>query len=79
MYVLSLLELLFEEAADLEWGLTVDNGTPNVIGPLETVRSVLKSVGYSLVEHTNSQGTTTVLVRLFCTHPLTRCPLTAAY
>ena len=41
----------------------VDSGTPNIIGPLESVRSALQSVGYKIVEHTDSHSTTTIFVR----------------
>ncbi|PIL35123.1 hypothetical protein GSI_02912 [Ganoderma sinense ZZ0214-1] len=44
-----------------------DSGTPNVIGPLETVRSALQSVGYALVERTDSQNITTVFGTYDCT------------
>nr|VWO95943.1 LMP1 [Ganoderma boninense] len=43
-----------------------DSGTPNVIGPLDTVRSALQSVGYELLEHTDSQGITTVFGTYDC-------------
>ncbi|TFK91013.1 acid protease [Polyporus arcularius HHB13444] len=47
-----------------------DNGTPNIIGPLDVVRSALLSVGYNLTEQTDSDGISTV----FGTYDCSRSP-----
>ncbi|KAI0642938.1 acid protease [Trametes meyenii] len=44
---------------------TFDNGTPNVIGPLSTVRAVLEAVGYNITEQTND-GVTIALGTYDC-------------
>ncbi|KAI0770651.1 acid protease [Fomes fomentarius] len=49
-----------------------DNGTPNIIGPLDIVRSTLLSVGYNISEHTDSDNITTVLGTYDCARPPAR-------
>ena len=47
----------------------VDNGTPNVIGPVDTVRAALESVGYDIIETTDENNITNIFV---CrSHPAT--------
>ncbi|KAI0754498.1 aspartic peptidase domain-containing protein [Daedaleopsis nitida] len=47
-----------------------DNGTPNIIGPVDIVRSVLLSVGYDLIEQTDSEsGITNVFGTYDCARP----------
>ena len=41
----------------------VDNGTPNVIGPVDTVRAALESVGYDIIETTDENNITNIFVR----------------
>ncbi|EJF56037.1 acid protease [Dichomitus squalens LYAD-421 SS1] len=50
---------------------TFDNGTPNIIGPLETVRAALQAAGYDLQEVT-SDDITTVLGTYDCSRPPAR-------
>ena len=47
--------------------LTVDSGTPNVIGPLNEVRAALKSVGYNVTEQ-KSGLITVALVSIEASH-----------
>ncbi|CDO72202.1 hypothetical protein BN946_scf184970.g54 [Trametes cinnabarina] len=49
----------------------VDSGTPNIIGPLETVRALLQSQGYNVTEQTN--GFVTVALGTYdCARPAAR-------
>ncbi|KAI0694758.1 acid protease [Earliella scabrosa] len=43
-----------------------DNGTPNIVGPVNIVRDLLRSLGYNLNERTDSDNITTVLGTYDC-------------
>ncbi|TBU23043.1 acid protease [Dichomitus squalens] len=43
-----------------------DNGTPNVIGPLDTVRAALESVGYAIIETTDDNNVTNIFGTYDC-------------
>ncbi|KAI0754499.1 acid protease [Daedaleopsis nitida] len=50
-----------------------DNGTPNIIGPVDIVTSVLLSVGYDLIEQTDAEsGITNVFGTYDCARPPAR-------
>ncbi|KAI0031013.1 acid protease [Vararia minispora EC-137] len=46
-----------------------DNGTPNIIGPIETVRAALLSVGYNISETSDSSGASFVFGTYDCASP----------
>ncbi|OSC98013.1 acid protease [Trametes coccinea BRFM310] len=50
---------------------TFDNGTPNIIGPLDTVKAMLQSVGYNITEQTND-FVTVALGTYDCARPAAR-------
>ncbi|KAI9066029.1 acid protease [Trametes sanguinea] len=50
---------------------TFDNGTPNIIGPLATVKAILQSVGYNITEQTND-AVTVALGTYDCERPAAR-------